>query len=90
MKLINLTGYLYLKIEAYHDISVERRMNEDIPFITDNGNYILDCELKSKIDVINYMNFNSSHRCARNRLFLDMTTQAIIGTQEGIKVINKK
>ena len=25
-------------------------MNEDIPFITDNGNYILDCELKSKID----------------------------------------
>ena len=50
LKLINLTGYLYLKIEAYHDISVERRMNEDIPFITDNGNYILDCELKSKID----------------------------------------
>ena len=35
------------------------------------------------------MNFNSSHRCARNRLFLDMTTQAIIGTQEGIKVINR-
>ena len=25
-------------------------MYEDIPFITDNGNYILDCELKSKID----------------------------------------
>ena len=65
-------------------------MNEDIPFITDNGNYILDCELKSKMILINYMNFNSSHRCARNRLFLDMTTQAIIGTQEGIKVINKK
>ena len=32
-------------------------MNEDIPFITDNGNYILDCELKSKMILINYMNF---------------------------------
>ena len=79
------------KIEAYHDISVERRMNEDIPFITDNGNYILDCELKSKIDPYQLHEF-LIHLTGvlETGYFLDMTTQAIIGTQEGIKVINKK
>ena len=79
------------KIEAYNDISVERRMNEDIPFITDNGNYILDCELKSKIDPYQLHEF-LIHLTGvlETGYFLDMTTQAIIGTQEGIKVINKK
>ena len=25
------------------------RINEDVPFITDNGNYILDCSLQNRI-----------------------------------------
>ena len=31
-------------------IITERRMSDDVPFITDNGNYILDCQLNKQID----------------------------------------
>src|SRR5699024_12047523 len=38
------------KIAAYDNLQVIRRMVDDVPFITDNGNYILDVTLNSSID----------------------------------------
>ena len=32
------------------EVKVNRRVNEDVPFTTDNGNYILDCNLPEGID----------------------------------------
>ncbi len=40
--------HILRKIESYADIKVERRVNEDVAFITDNGNYILDCKLPKR------------------------------------------
>lgn len=37
-------------IEKKYEIEVTRRMMEHTPFITDNGNYILDCALNREID----------------------------------------
>ena len=47
---ISSIGSISLKIEAFDDIITERRMSDDVPFITDNGNYILDCQLNKQID----------------------------------------
>ena len=49
LKSINLIGTKLPKIERTYDIHVSRRVNEDVPFITDNGNYILDCSLQNRI-----------------------------------------
>ena len=38
------------KIEDYGHIRTELRIRDDVPFITDNGNYILDCELTTELD----------------------------------------
>ena len=38
------------RIEDIQGVKVNRRVNEDVPFTTDNGNYILDCTLPEGID----------------------------------------
>ena len=59
------------KIEAYDDIITERRMSDDVPFITDNGNYILDCQL-NKRDCPYQFHEYLIHltECLRNWIFL--------------------
>ena len=51
---ISSIGSISLKIEAFDDIITERRMSDDVPFITDNGNYILDCQLNKQIDAYQF------------------------------------
>lgn len=77
-------------IEGYGDIEPSLRLSEDIPFITDNGNYILDCKLNKQIDPYALHEF-LIHLTGvlETGYFLDMVDQVIIGTNNGIKIINK-
>ncbi|MCJ1655730.1 ribose 5-phosphate isomerase A [Staphylococcus sp. NRL 16/872] len=79
------------KIGSYGKIQTERRMNGDVPFITDNGNYIIDCQLNEKIDPNQFHEF-LIHLTGvlETGYFLNITDQVIIGTQQGIKIINKQ
>ncbi|UDI77643.1 ribose 5-phosphate isomerase A [Staphylococcus taiwanensis] len=78
------------KIEAYSAINIERRMSDDVPFITDNGNYILDCQMNKPIDPYAFHEF-LIHLTGvlETGYFLDVTDQVIVGTQEGIKIMDK-
>ena len=78
------------KIEAYDDVITERRMSDDVPFITDNGNYILDCQLNKQIDPYQFHEY-LIHLTGvlETGYFLNITDQVIVGTQDGVKIINK-
>ncbi|MED0905705.1 ribose 5-phosphate isomerase A [Bacillus nitratireducens] len=63
------------------------RMKDDGPFITDNGNLIIDSIFPNKI-----LNPNETHTklkmitgVVETGLFINMTSKAIIGTENGIK-----
>ena len=79
------------KIERTYDIHVSRRVNEDVPFITDNGNYILDCSLQNRIPAYELHEF-LIHLTGvlETGYFLDIADQVIVGTQEGVKILNKE
>ena len=78
------------KIAAYDNLQVIRRMVDDVPFITDNGNYILDVTLNSSIDPYAMHEF-LIHLVGvlETGYFLDVTDQVIIGTQTGVKILDK-
>ena len=82
--------HILRKIESYADIKVERRVNEDVAFITDNGNYILDCKLPKGIDPYKFHEY-LIHLTGvfETGYFLDMADQVIVGTQEGVKILEK-
>lgn len=78
------------RIEAYDEghIQVQRRAAEDVIFITDNGNYILDCRLPLDIDPYDFHEY-LIHLTGvlETGYFLDMADKVIVGTQEGVKVL---
>ncbi|MBA8760244.1 ribose 5-phosphate isomerase A [Staphylococcus schleiferi subsp. coagulans] len=76
-------------IEQAFDVKVTRRMIGDIPFITDNGNYILDCTLNQSIDPYAFHEY-LIHLVGilETGYFLDTVEEAIVGTDEGLKVIH--
>lgn len=78
------------KIADYDNLQVIRRMVDDVPFITDNGNYILDVTLNSSIDPYAMHEF-LIHLVGvlETGYFIDVTDQVIIGTQKGVKILNK-
>ncbi|WP_436860310.1 ribose 5-phosphate isomerase A [Staphylococcus caeli] len=78
------------KITAYDNLIVERRMVDDVPFITDNGNYILDVVLNERIKPLEMHEF-LIHLIGvlETGYFLNVTDQAIIGTTSGVKIIDK-
>ncbi|MGW9817014.1 ribose 5-phosphate isomerase A [Staphylococcus cohnii] len=78
------------KIAAYDNLQVIRRMVDDVPFITDNGNYILDVTLNSSIDPYAMHEF-LIHLVGvlETGYFIDVTDQVIIGTQTGVKILDK-
>ena len=78
------------KIAAYDNLQVIRRMVDDVPFITDNGNYILDVTLNASIDPYAMHEF-LIHLVGvlETGYFIDVTDQVIIGTQKGVKILNK-
>ncbi|REI17773.1 ribose 5-phosphate isomerase A [Staphylococcus felis] len=78
------------KIEQRFQTSVQRRMVEDTPLITDNGNYILDCGLTVHIDPYEAHEF-LIHLTGvlETGFFLDIVDKAIIGTEQGVKVFHQ-
>lgn len=78
------------KIEQRFQTSVQRRMVEDTPLITDNGNYILDCGLTVHIDPYEAHEF-LIHLTGvlETGYFLDIVDKVIIGTEQGVKVFHQ-
>lgn len=78
------------KIQAYGNLEVTRRMVDDVPFITDNGNYILDVVLHNDINSFDFHEY-LIHLIGvlETGYFIDIADQVIVGTQNGVKVINK-
>ncbi|MGO2000810.1 MAG: ribose-5-phosphate isomerase A, partial [Staphylococcus equorum] len=80
------------KIESYGkgNIKAIRRVVDDVPFITDNGNYILDLELYENIDAYE-MHEYLIHLVGvlETGYFLDVADQIIVGSPDGVKVLDK-
>lgn len=75
---------VYKKINQQFSINLQLRMNNDKPFITDNGNYILDCNFISIIDPasLNIL-LHLIPGVVETGLFTNMASQAIIGFANG-------
>lgn len=69
--------------ETYH-IEATLRMNGNKPFVTDHGNYILDCPFQQieHADVLAY-ELNAFPGVVENGLFIDMAELALIGFPDG-------
>ena len=68
-----------------------RRVMENEPYITDNSNYILDCEFdriaepaKLEIDI------NNIPGVVENGLFIGLVNQVIVGGKQGILTLDKE
>ena len=74
------------------DCNVElRKIMQDEPYITDNGNYILDCEFERienpeqlEIDI------NCIPGVVENGLFIGLVDEVIVGGKQGISTLNKE
>lgn len=78
------------KIELDTRAKVSRRNVEDITFITDNDNYILDVELPPNTDPYD-MHEYLIHLTGvlETGYFLDLADRVIVGKQEGVEIIDK-
>ena len=57
-------------------------------FVTDNGNYILDCHYEAMEDYRKlHDEINSIVGVVENGLFIDMADEVIVGTNDGVKTI---
>lgn len=77
-------------IEKY-GCSVELRKIFDDPFITDNGNYILDCEFEriSEPEQLE-IDINMIPGVVENGLFIGVATKVIVGSKKGIMTLEKE
>ena len=69
----------------------ELRVEEDsMPFVTDNKNYIYHCKFKEGIDNPKELDrkLMEIKGVVDTGLFIDMTTKVIVGTPNGIKIID--
>ncbi|PTH14642.1 ribose-5-phosphate isomerase [Staphylococcus agnetis] len=78
------------QIEVAYPVKAYRRMVEDTPLITDNGNYILDVEMTSQIDPYAFHEY-LIHLTGvlETGYFLDIADEAIVGTETGVKILTK-
>jgi ribose 5-phosphate isomerase A len=69
--------------ETYH-IETALRMNDNQPFVTDHGNYVLDCSFQQieHADVLTY-ELNAIPGVVDNGLFINMADLAVIGFPDG-------
>lgn len=85
-------GYkvIYKKLEGYGFNPIMRKNGDEL-FITDNGNYIVDLHLGVSAD-INEVKYKISNIVGvlETGLFLKMCTRIIVGTDNGVKVIEAK
>ena len=68
-----------------------RRVMENEPFITDNSNYILDCEFERIIEPVQLeININNIPGVVENGLFIGLVDEVIVGGKQGISTLNKE
>jgi len=69
---------------------VLRYATEDHPFITDGGNYILDCRF-GRIDDARHLEqqINMTVGVVENGLFIDRASAVIAATESGVQILNR-
>jgi ribose 5-phosphate isomerase A len=68
-----------------------RRVMENEPFITDNSNYILDCEFERIVEPEQLeININNIPGVVENGLFIGLVDEVIVGGKQGISTLNKE
>ena len=77
-------------IEELFGCEVELRKILDDPYITDNGNYILDCAFE-RIEEPEEMerNINNVPGVVENGLFVGLVDEVIVGSKQGIMTLEK-
>jgi ribose 5-phosphate isomerase A len=72
------------------EVELRKVMGEE-PFITDNSNYILDCEFE-RIEEPAQMeiDINSIPGVVENGLFIGLVDEVIVGGKQGISTLNKE
>jgi ribose 5-phosphate isomerase A len=70
--------------------AVRREVMKDEPFITDNSNYILDCDF-GKIDNPEALEkeINAIPGVVENGLFIGLVDEVIVGSKQGVMTLNK-
>ena len=68
-----------------------RLRKEESPYVTDNGNYILDCHFEGGIDDPRGLAARLDERDAvqAHGLFLDMATDVILAAEDGIEILTR-
>lgn len=67
------------------------RLADDDPFVTDNGNYILDCHLKKPFDPNQLIKqLDSVTGVLEHGLFLNMCERIIVGRRKQVEIIENK
>ena len=80
------------KVLEKFDCNVEiRNVMESEPFISDNGNYILDCEFE-RIDDPEQLeiDLNCIPGVVENGLFINLANEVIVGGKQGILTLDKE
>jgi ribose 5-phosphate isomerase A len=68
-----------------------RKVMGDEPFITDNSNYILDCEFERITDPEQVaVNINNIPGVVENGLFIGLVDEVIVGGKQGIVTLDKE
>ena len=68
-----------------------RKVMGDEPFITDNGNYILDCEFERIEDPVQMeIDINLIPGVVENGLFIGLVDKVIVGGKQGVLTLEKE
>lgn len=68
-----------------------RRVMENEPYITDNSNYILDCEFERIVEPEQLeIDINNIPGVVDNGLFIGLADEVIVGGKQGISTLNKE
>ncbi len=84
------SNYVIRQIETIGGTG-EIRNNGEVRFITDEGNYIIDADFGAIADPQDLSNkLNEIEGVAAHGLFINLAAKIIMGTQNGIKIFEKK
>jgi len=83
---------VHQRIQKAYSIMCDLRINDNKPFITDHGHYILDCHFQHIIEPIKLNNeLHLIPGVVETGLFIDMADEVIIGCPDGnIKRLNRE
>ena len=78
-------------LEKFDCEVVRREVIQSEPFITDNGNYILDCDFDHITNPEELeKNIKTIPGVVENGLFINLTDEVIVGGKQGIVTLDKE